>query len=104
MLWCLGHEACGILPPQSGPGPTHPALEGKVLTTGLPGKSPVELKFSILESTLVIYVFLESYILCIFQFWGVKRPNIVFVSFGTVLKVAKANSNKQEHIDLWSPE
>lgn len=35
---------------------------------------------------------------------GVKRPNIVFVSFGTVLKVAKANSNKQEHIDSWSPE
>ena len=85
MLWCLGHEACGILPPQSGLGPTHPALEGEVLTDGLPGKSPVELKYSILETTLVIYVCLESCILCIFQFWGVKRPYMVFVSFGTIL-------------------
>ena len=35
----FGHEACGILAPQPGMEPTAPALEGKVLTTGPPGKS-----------------------------------------------------------------
>ena len=33
-------EACGILTPQPGFKPTTPTLEGKVPTTGLPGKSP----------------------------------------------------------------
>ena len=37
---CFGHEACGILAPQSGIKPTPPTLEGEVLTTGPPGKSP----------------------------------------------------------------
>ena len=35
----FGHEACGILASQSGIEPAPPALEGEVLTTGLPGKS-----------------------------------------------------------------
>ena len=39
MFWFSGHEACGILAPQPGMEPTPHALEGKVLTTGLPGKS-----------------------------------------------------------------
>ena len=39
MFWFFGHEACGILAPGPGIEPTPPALEGKVLTTGLPGKS-----------------------------------------------------------------
>ena len=30
---CFGHEACGILAPQSGIKPTPPTLEGEVLTT-----------------------------------------------------------------------
>ena len=34
MFWFFGHEACGILVPQPGI-----ELEGKVLTTALPGKS-----------------------------------------------------------------
>ena len=34
----FGQEACGVLP-QPGIKPTPPALEGKVLTTGPPGKS-----------------------------------------------------------------
>ena len=34
MFWFFGPQACGILAPRP------PALEGKVLTTGLPGKSP----------------------------------------------------------------
>ena len=46
-LWCVGSRArglscttaCGILAPQPEIKPTPPALEGKVLTTGPPGKS-----------------------------------------------------------------
>ena len=38
-FWFFGHEACGILATRPGIEPTPPALEGKVLTTGLPGKS-----------------------------------------------------------------
>ena len=33
-------KACGILVPQSGTETESPALEGKLLTTGLPGKCP----------------------------------------------------------------
>ena len=40
MFWFFGREACGILAPQPGVEPTPPALEGEVLTTGPPGKSP----------------------------------------------------------------
>ena len=40
MFWVLGLEACGILVPRPGVEPTLPALEGKVLTIGPPGKSP----------------------------------------------------------------
>ena len=36
----FGREACGILAPWPGIEPAPPALEGRVLTTGLPGKSP----------------------------------------------------------------
>ena len=35
----FGCEACGILASQPGIEPVPPALEGEVLTTGLPGKS-----------------------------------------------------------------
>ena len=38
-LFYVGHEACGIIAPQPGIEPAPPALEGKVLTTGPPGKS-----------------------------------------------------------------
>ena len=40
MFWFFGRKACGILAPQPGIEPTPPALEGEVLTTGPPGKSP----------------------------------------------------------------
>ena len=43
LLFCfsfLGHKACGILAPRPGIRPAHTALEGEVLITGLPGKSP----------------------------------------------------------------
>ena len=40
MFWFFGHKACGILARHSGIKPSPPPLEGKVLTTGQPGKSP----------------------------------------------------------------
>ena len=39
MFWCFGCEACRILASQPGINPMPPALEGKILITGLPGKS-----------------------------------------------------------------
>ena len=39
MVWFFGHKACGILSPWPGIELAPPALEGKVLTTGPPGKS-----------------------------------------------------------------
>ena len=39
MFWIFGHKACGVLALQPGIEPAPPALEGKVLTTGLPGTS-----------------------------------------------------------------
>ena len=41
MLWFVAHEAYGILAPRPGIEPSLPTLEGKVLTTGPPGKAPV---------------------------------------------------------------
>ena len=39
MFCFFGREEYGILAPQ--PGIEPPAVEGKILTTGLPGKSPL---------------------------------------------------------------
>ena len=39
MFWFFGCKACVILAPQPGIEPAPPALGGKVLTTGRPGKS-----------------------------------------------------------------
>ena len=47
MFWLLACKACGILAPQPGTKPTTPALEGKVLTTGPPGKSLDQLDFEL---------------------------------------------------------
>ena len=41
MFRFFGHKACGILAPWPGIEPALPALEGEVLTAGLPGKSLV---------------------------------------------------------------
>ena len=38
MFCFIGPEACGVLAPLPNTQPTPPALEGKVLTTGPPGK------------------------------------------------------------------
>ena len=40
MFWFFGPGACGILAPRLESEPSSPALEGKVLITGPPGKSP----------------------------------------------------------------
>ena len=39
LFYASGGEVCGILAPRPGIEPTPPASEGKVPTTGLPGKS-----------------------------------------------------------------
>ena len=49
MFWFFGHEACGILP---GIAPSPPALEGKVLTMGPPGKSHTQESVFVLTSLL----------------------------------------------------
>ena len=45
MYWFFGYKAHGILAPQPGMKPAPPALEGKVLTTGPPGKSQFSMYF-----------------------------------------------------------
>ena len=39
MFWFFGYKACRILAPGLGIKPLSSAMEGKVLTTGPPGKS-----------------------------------------------------------------
>ena len=46
MFWLFGREACGILASQPGMEPAYPALEGEVLTTGPPVKSPNYRKYN----------------------------------------------------------
>ena len=41
VLFFFGPEACGTLAARPGIKPIPPALEGEVLTSGLPGKSPL---------------------------------------------------------------
>ena len=55
-LFVFGHDACGILTPQPGIKPTPPALEGKVLTTGPPGKSqsPFLIQAGFLQENLML--------------------------------------------------
>lgn len=45
----FGQEACGHVVPRPGIELVLPALEGRVLTTGPPGKSPTELVTNIFE-------------------------------------------------------
>ena len=59
-FWFFGCEAHGILVPHPGIKPAPPALEGKVLTTGLPRKSHLSLTFK-----LFFKIFFLSDILCV---------------------------------------
>ena len=54
MFWGFGHEACGFLAAPPGVEPAPFALEGKVLTTGLPGKSHLSLTFKLLKKNFPI--------------------------------------------------
>ena len=59
-FWFFGCEAHGILVPHPGIKPAPPALEGKVLTTGLPRKSHLSFTFK-----LFFKIFFLSDILCV---------------------------------------
>ena len=48
MFWFFWPRDIGILAPQSGIKPTPPALEGKILTSGPPGKSQERLILTVL--------------------------------------------------------
>ena len=50
MFWVFGHGAHGVLAPQLEIEPAPPALEGKILATGQPRKSPNEFIFKMLIS------------------------------------------------------
>ena len=50
MFWFFGHEARGILAPRPGIKHAPPTLEGEVLITGPPGKSPIPFKFYYLNT------------------------------------------------------
>ena len=54
MFWFFGRQACGISAPRPGMEPAPPALEGEVLTTGPPGKSP---KYSFLYIEYFTYLY-----------------------------------------------
>ena len=56
----FGHEAWGILTAWPGVKPTLPALEGEVLTTGLPGNHPKQTPIKELtnvDKNKVLYIF-----------------------------------------------
>ena len=88
----FGQEACRILAPQPGIKPACPEMEGKVLTAGLPGKSPdifwywiikvnnnnVSCFWNIifsLEISLNWYVFIKSVMNLIFFPWFLPSRN-----------------------------
>ena len=63
MFWFIGCQECGILAPQPGIEPVvPPALEGEVLTTGPPGKSP---EVSLLDDGVVEVLVTRSYMNCL---------------------------------------
>ena len=63
MFWFSGSEVCGILVLQPGIELAPPALEGKVLTTGPPGKSHSSFNFSFL-AILGLQLLLELFSSC----------------------------------------
>ena len=72
MFWFFDSEACGILVPQTEIEPACSVLEGKVVTPGPPGKSPIPLTFEYHQfdskSKLIISVPLKVKIFhCIFM-------------------------------------
>ena len=65
---CLSdHKACGILAPQSRLEPTSPALEGQVLTTGLPGTSHLFILFFFFFH---LFILIFTVIIIVVLFWS----------------------------------
>ena len=63
LFWFFGHKPCGILVPQAGIEPAPLAPEGKVLTTGPPGKSPkIFFMWSQLIKNLQFFVYLSFWL------------------------------------------
>ena len=56
MFWFFGQEACGILASRPGIEPAPPALEGEVLTTGPPGKSPGPMYNTMLPFPMSLFI------------------------------------------------
>ena len=76
MLWFLGCEASGISAPRPGiepeTEPAPPALKGKILTTGLPGKSPDFIFYTLfLHMGLTLYSLLSLF-LSIVKHWDIS--------------------------------
>ena len=73
----FGPEACGILAPQPGIKPVPPSLEGKVLTTGPPGKCP--------------YLYFKP----------IQKLRVLEMKYLTLL--VGSGARKQSHVSLTSP-
>ena len=73
----FGLEACGILIPQPGVEPAPPAVEGEVLTTTLPGKSPHIIFFS---DCVVIWIKLEGE-----NSWGIPTVRCLWASMSLAI-------------------
>ena len=71
MFWFFGREARGILAPWPGIEPTPPTLEGKVLTTGLPGRFQ--------EGQLLILMWLPEFTGCHTHRWPESWETCVLV-------------------------
>ena len=61
MFWLFSQEVWGILAPQPETEPSPPALEGKVLATGLPGKSPRSLPLKEVSHHHLCAILLAAY-------------------------------------------
>ena len=84
MFWFFSHEACGILAPWPGIEPVPPALEGEVLNTGLPSKSPRSLFLSCVKKESYCRLVVILPIHCISSF---PKLRVKFQPFITILKL-----------------
>ena len=62
MFWLFGPEAHGILAPLPGIEPIAPAMEGEVLTAGLPGKSLEEPLFFFFKQCFFVFIIYFIYL------------------------------------------
>ena len=84
LFWFFGREACGILAPRPGIEPTPPVLEGEVLTTGLPGRGPVEvfLIFWNKLSSELMYFLTHNLLMGIQRFYFFIQINLQYFGGG----------------------